>query len=299
MAEDEGGACARWLRTVAHPVVGCAGSGTSSASAVAFAREEGSVALLALLGGGLALLVALLPVVVVTDLMVARGRAQLAADAAALAAMGTGGSGREQAAQVARYNGGDLRSCCGDDPWRREVSVDVAPSSALLAAVVPAVRASAAAALTAATPPAVDGTAPGVAGRGVRAAGGRVWPVRAPLTSGFGMRLHPVLGYVRLHAGIDLGAPTGTPIGAASAGVIAFAGVMGGYGNVVDIRHADGTTTRYAHQSRILVRAGQQVAAGQIIGLVGNTGGASTGPHLHFEVRTASGPIDPHSWLPP
>jgi murein DD-endopeptidase MepM/ murein hydrolase activator NlpD len=124
-----------------------------------------------------------------------------------------------------------------------------------------------------------------------------MWPVAAPMTSGFGMRVHPLSGGARLHAGIDLGAPAGTPIRAAAGGTVVVAGVMGGYGTTVDIRHADGTTTRYAHQSRLLVRSGQQVAAGQVIGLVGSTG-ASTGPHLHFEVRTPAGPVDPRTWLP-
>ncbi|CAN5883734.1 hypothetical protein BH23ACT10_BH23ACT10_26000 [soil metagenome] len=256
------------------------------------------MALLALLGGGLALLVALLPVVVVADLMVTRGRAQMAADAAALAAMGADATdSRSQAVRVAAANGGELRSCCGDEPWRREVTVGVAPASRLLAGVVPTVQAAAAAELVAASPSGT-GAASGVAGAsGAAGSGGRVWPLRAPMTSGFGMRTHPLSGGARLHAGIDLGAASGTPIGAAAAGTVVAAGVMGGYGNAVDIRHADGTTTRYAHQSRLLVRNGQQVAAGQIIGLVGSTG-ASTGPHLHFEVRTPTGPIDPRTWLP-
>lgn len=243
-----------------------------------------------MLGGGLALLLTLVPLAVVADLLVTRGRAQTAADAAALAAMGdAGGEGRLAADRLAHANGGEVVACCGDDPARRQVTVGVTPAT-LLAAVVPQVEARAAAAL-------VGGGVAGGAAPGPVGPGGRTWPVAAPITSGFGTRVHPLTGSPRLHAGIDLGAPTGTPIRAAAAGTVVVAGVMGGYGNTVDIRHGDGTTTRYAHQSRLLVRAGQQVAAGQVIGLVGSTG-ASTGPHLHFEVRTPTGPIDPHIWLP-
>ncbi|HSJ45871.1 MAG TPA: M23 family metallopeptidase [Euzebyales bacterium] len=253
--------------------------------------ERGSVALLAVVGGGLALLLTLAPLTVVADLLVTRGRAQTAADAAALAAMGdAGGDGRDAAGVLARANGGAVLACCGDDPARRHVTVGVPPDSTLLSAVVPEVEAEAAAALMGGG--VADGPPSGPMGPG-----GRMWPVAAPVTSGFGARVHPLTGTSRLHAGIDLGAPAGTPIRAAAAGTVVAAGVMGGYGNAVDIRHAAGTTTRYAHQSRLLVRAGQQVAAGQVIGLVGSTG-ASTGPHLHFEVRTPAGPIDPRTWLP-
>ena len=268
------------------PGAGARAPGTTSPS------ETGSIALLAVLGGGLALLLTLVPLAVVADLLVTRGRAQTAADAAALAAMGdAGGHGRDAADVLARANGGAVLRCCGDDPARRQVTVGVPPASTLLGWVVPEVEAQAAAALVG-----VGVTAAGMTS-GPMGAGGRVWPVAAPVTSGFGMRVHPLTGTPRVHAGIDFGAPTGTPIRAAAPGTVVVAGVMGGYGNTVDIRHSDGTTTRYAHQSRLLVRSGQQVAAGQVIGLVGSTG-ASTGPHLHFEVRTPAGPVDPHTWLP-
>lgn len=238
------------------------------------------------------MLLVLIPLVVVADLLVSRGRAQAAADAAALAAMtDPAGDGRDGARRLARANDGGLVSCCGADPARRQVTVAVAPVSVLLAAVVPRIRASAAAAPVAAHP-SMAGAASVAPG-----AHGRTWPVHAPITSGFGTRTHPLTGTSRVHTGVDLGAAAGTPIRAAAAGTVVVAGPMGGYGNAVDIRHADGTTTRYAHQSRLLVRAGQQVAAGQVIGLVGSTG-ASTGPHLHFEVRTSAGAIDPVAWLP-
>lgn len=117
-------------------------------------------------------------------------------------------------------------------------------------------------------------------------------PVDARVSSDFGPRIHPVTGEWKQHAGIDLAAPTGTPIGAAAAGTVTFAGVRGGYGNLVIIDHGDGTETRYAHQDTIAVRAGQQVAVGELLGTVGSTG-MSTGPHLHLEVRRDGRPVDP------
>jgi murein DD-endopeptidase MepM/ murein hydrolase activator NlpD len=132
----------------------------------------------------------------------------------------------------------------------------------------------------------VDGTA------GVATSGPLRLPVDAPMSSGFGMRVHPVTGKQKLHAGIDLAAPTGTPIGAAAAGTVTFAGVRGGYGNLVIVDHGDGTETRYAHQHTISVTAGQKVAAGDLLGTVGSTG-QSTGPHLHLEFRRDGQPVDP------
>jgi murein DD-endopeptidase MepM/ murein hydrolase activator NlpD len=256
--------------------------------------ERGSIALLVVLGGGLLLFAALVPLVAVADVLITRGRAQQAADAAALAAMAAAADPRDAAERLADANGADLLDCCGGDPRRRQVTVAVTPASRAVAAVVPRVRARAAAAFV--TPVTrLPGATVGVSSPAM--VGGRAWPVQAPLTSGFGMRTHPLTGAGRLHAGIDLGARLGTPIRAAAAGVVTAAGPMGGYGATVDLRHADGTVTRYAHQSRVLVRPAQRVAVGQVIGLVGSTG-ASTGPHLHFEVRTASGPVDPRSWLP-
>lgn len=116
----------------------------------------------------------------------------------------------------------------------------------------------------------------------------------ARLTSGFGYRRHPVLGYSKMHTGVDFGAPIGTPILAAGDGVVTRVGYMGGYGNTVDIQH-DGTwSTRYAHISRFAngLSVGDRVTQGQVIALVGNTG-RSTGPHLHYEVRRDGAPINP------
>ena len=120
--------------------------------------------------------------------------------------------------------------------------------------------------------------------------GGWVRPCSGPITSGFGPR------WGRLHAGIDFGAPMGSPIWAARDGVVSFAGTMNGYGNIVLIDHGGGITTAYAHLSRIMVSPGQSVRAGQQIGAVGSTGN-STGPHLHFEVRINGTPTNPAAYL--
>lgn len=123
------------------------------------------------------------------------------------------------------------------------------------------------------------------------------WPIQAPMTSPYGYRVHPVYGTRRLHAGVDLGAGTGTPIASSNDGVVIFAGVQGGYGNTVIVDHGGGITTLYAHQSRFNVKQGQTVARGDIVGFVGSTGTA-TGPHLHFEVRVNGGAVNPVSYLP-
>ena len=104
------------------------------------------------------------------------------------------------------------------------------------------------------------------------------------VTSGFAMRMHPILQQMRAHLGVDYAAPTGTPVRVIGDGVVEFAGWQNGYGNVVHIKHSRSDTTIYAHLSRIDVRKGQQVSQSQRIGAVGATGWA-TGPHLHFEFR--------------
>jgi murein DD-endopeptidase MepM/ murein hydrolase activator NlpD len=98
------------------------------------------------------------------------------------------------------------------------------------------------------------------------------------------MRFHPVLKQMRAHLGTDFAASTGTPARTVGDGVVTFAGVQNGYGNVVFIKHRGDTETVYAHLSKLLVSRGDKVSQGQTIGLVGSTGWA-TGPHLHFEVR--------------
>lgn len=112
------------------------------------------------------------------------------------------------------------------------------------------------------------------------------------LTSNFGMRRHPLLGYSRMHKGMDIGVAYGTPIVAATDGVVKFAGWHGGHGNYVMLSHGGGLATAYAHMSRIAARPGQRVEQGQVIGYVGSTG-LSSGPHLHYEVYKNGVAINP------
>jgi murein DD-endopeptidase MepM/ murein hydrolase activator NlpD len=118
----------------------------------------------------------------------------------------------------------------------------------------------------------------------------------AKITSGFGMRNHPILGFTKMHKGVDFGVPTGTPIQAAGDGTIEMAGFNGAYGNYVRIRHGNGYATAYAHMSRIAagMKAGKHVGQGQVVGFVGATGRA-TGPHLHYEVLQGNTQINPLS----
>lgn len=121
-------------------------------------------------------------------------------------------------------------------------------------------------------------------------------PSAGPITSGFGYRMHPILGYQRFHAGIDFGADYGSPIMAADRGVVIFAGWYGGYGNSVILDHGNGITTMYAHAQELYVSEGQTVERGKAIAATGSTG-LSTGPHLHFEVRKDGEPVDPAGYL--
>lgn len=121
----------------------------------------------------------------------------------------------------------------------------------------------------------------------------RYLPLRgAGITSGFGWRRHPISGGSKFHAGIDLAAPTGTPIVATAAGMVTSADWYGGYGLCVTIDHQNGYVTLYGHMSQIAVSAGQQVQAGQPLGRVGSTG-SSTGPHLHYELRRDGYAVNP------
>jgi murein DD-endopeptidase MepM/ murein hydrolase activator NlpD len=131
---------------------------------------------------------------------------------------------------------------------------------------------------------------------GLTATGALRLPVQARVSSEFGMRSHPVSGERHQHTGIDFAAPAGSPVRAAGAGTVTFAGARGGYGNLVIIRHPDGAETYYAHQRDLAVQAGQVVSAGETIGTVGSTG-RSTGPHLHFELRRGGRPTDPRAAL--
>lgn len=116
-------------------------------------------------------------------------------------------------------------------------------------------------------------------------------PVAGPVTSAFGMRVHPVTGVRKLHDGTDIAAPCGTPVRAAAAGTVSSASFAGAYGNRVDVGHGD-AVTGYAHLSAMDVRPGQSVAAGDVVGRVGSTG-SSTGCHLHLMLVVGGTPVDP------
>ncbi|TXC72203.1 M23 family metallopeptidase [Sphingomonas ginsenosidivorax] len=119
-------------------------------------------------------------------------------------------------------------------------------------------------------------------------------PVLGRITSSFGWRMHPLLGFTRMHKGLDIGAPYGSPIHAMTDGIVAFAGRTGGYGNFVKLAHGGGMASGYGHMSRIAVSSGTRVRQGQVIGYVGSTG-MSTGPHLHWEVWRNGTAINPSS----
>ncbi len=126
-----------------------------------------------------------------------------------------------------------------------------------------------------------------------------ILPTRGFLTGEFShARMHPILREHRPHVGIDLSAPTGTPIIATAAGVVVKSARDGGYGNVVEIDHGNGILTRYAHAQRLLVRKGQRVERGQQIATVGSTG-LSVGPHLHYEIHVNGTPVDPLTYVIP
>ena len=125
---------------------------------------------------------------------------------------------------------------------------------------------------------------------GEASAAGFVWPVHGVLTSPFGWR------WGRMHEGIDLAVPTGTPVVAAAAGTVIVAGWLGGYGNLVVVDHGNGFSTAYGHNTSVAVGFGQSVAQGQLVAYSGNTG-HSTGPHVHFEVRINGSPVDPLGYL--
>lgn len=124
---------------------------------------------------------------------------------------------------------------------------------------------------------------------------GYLWPVQGRISSAFGWRSISVAGN-RFHGGIDIAAASGTPVRAARGGVIARAGWVGAYGFLVVVDHGSGWETRYAHLSRIDVALGERIMQGAVVGLVGSTG-ASTGPHLHFEVRHHGVALDPLPFL--
>ena len=121
-------------------------------------------------------------------------------------------------------------------------------------------------------------------------------PSKGYITSGFGKRNDPFRGGLAHHLGIDFDANTGDPVAAAAGGVVSFSGVKSGYGNVVEVDHGNGYRTLYGHNSRLLVRAGDIVRAGQTLARAGSTG-RSTGPHVHFEVHVNGRPVNPRRFL--
>ena len=131
---------------------------------------------------------------------------------------------------------------------------------------------------------------------GIPPSGKLAWPATGPLISGFGYRIHPILGINRFHSGIDIAAPYGTAVKAAAGGEVIQAGYFGGYGYSIMLYHGGGYATWYAHLSSINVSMGQMVERGSVIGLVGSTGW-STGPHLHFEIRINGVPQNPMGYL--
>ena len=123
------------------------------------------------------------------------------------------------------------------------------------------------------------------------------WPVNGTITSNFGYRGNPIGGGTGFHEGLDIAVDYGTPVRATAAGKVSMAGWVDGYGNLVEIDHGNGFTTRYGHNSMLLVVVGQAVQAGDIVALAGSTG-RSTGPHVHYEVRVNGSPANPLLFLP-
>lgn len=124
-----------------------------------------------------------------------------------------------------------------------------------------------------------------------------IWPADGWLSSGFGPRIHPITGQPDYHYGVDIAGMVGSPVRAAADGRVAFAGRRSGYGLTVVLDHDYGRQTLYGHLSRIMVKVGQRVTKGEVIGRMGSTG-LSTGPHVHYEVRVNGRPVNPLNYLP-
>ena len=123
-----------------------------------------------------------------------------------------------------------------------------------------------------------------------------IWPVEGRLMGGFGERTDPFSGEGAMHTGVDISAPTGTPVRSTADGIVTFAGWHSGYGQLVVVDHGGGFETYYAHLSRFAVVEGQEVRRGDQVGAVGSTGRV-TAPHLHYEVRIGGAPVNPHTYL--
>jgi murein DD-endopeptidase MepM/ murein hydrolase activator NlpD len=188
---------------------------------------------------------------------------------------------RQSALEAARADKQSLLSGVKEDRAHAEEDLDsLQAASAQLAAQIQAAQAAASAS---------SGGSGGSSGSGASPSSGFIWPTSGVVTSGFGWR------WGRMHEGIDIAAPTGTSVRAVAAGTIIYAGVMGGYGNIVVIDHGNGLATAYAHLSSIWAGGGG-VSQGQGIGAVGCTG-SCTGSHLHFEVRVNGSAVDPMGYL--
>jgi murein DD-endopeptidase MepM/ murein hydrolase activator NlpD len=121
-------------------------------------------------------------------------------------------------------------------------------------------------------------------------------PVKGYISSGFGGRIHPISGKYKGHEGVDIPGKVGTKIKAVAGGIVVDSKWVGGYGNMVEVKHADGYTTRYAHNQKNIVKVGEVIEKGDVVALLGNTG-RSTGPHVHFEVRKHGNPINPMRFI--
>jgi murein DD-endopeptidase MepM/ murein hydrolase activator NlpD len=189
----------------------------------------------------------------------------------------------QNALAAARESKQGLLAQTREDRHAAEEDLDaLQAASADLAARIRAAQAAAAAAAPESPP------SGGASSGGGVSTSGFIWPVSGVVTSGFGWR------WGRMHEGIDISAPCGTPIRAVASGTVIFSGWMGGYGNIVVVDHGNGLSSAYAHQSAIYASGG--VSQGQTIGAVGTTG-SSTGCHLHFEVRVNGGAVDPMGYL--
>jgi murein DD-endopeptidase MepM/ murein hydrolase activator NlpD len=123
-----------------------------------------------------------------------------------------------------------------------------------------------------------------------------IWPVKGWITSGFGKRVSPFTGQMAIHEGVDIGAPFNTPVQAPAAGRVVVTGSDPRMGNMVAIDHGYGMETQYGHLAKVLVKSGQKIRRGDVIGLVGSTG-LSTGPHLHYHIKSNSHPVDPQRYI--
>lgn len=139
-------------------------------------------------------------------------------------------------------------------------------------------------------------TGPDYSYQPVSGSGAFIWPVNGVITSPYGYRTHPIFGTTIYHSGIDIGVDYGTPVHAADSGVVVEAGWISGYGYAVVIDHGNGLSTLYGHNESLNVSSGQSVSQGQVIAYAGSTGN-STGPHVHFEVRSNGDPVDPSAYL--